>query len=40
MNIWDIDRDADANRQAMGFDHNGAYVAVKRVVHTTGIYKD
>ena len=40
MNIWDIDRDADANRQAIGFDPSGNYVAVLRVVHLQGTYKD
>ena len=39
MNIWDIE-DTDANRQAIGFDPSGNYVAIKRVVHTTGVYKD
>ena len=40
MNIWDINKDADANRQAIGFDPSGNYVAVKQIKHTTGIYKD
>ena len=39
MNIWDVS-DVDANRQAIGFDPSGNYVAIKRVVHTTGIYSD
>ena len=40
MNIWGINRDTDANSQAIGFDPNGNYVAVKRIKHTTGVYKD
>ena len=39
MNIWDIE-DTDANRQAIGFDNNGSYVSVERIVHNTGVYKD
>ena len=40
MNIWGINRDTDANRQAIGFDPNGNYVAVKQIKHTTGVYAD
>ena len=38
MNIWGVSK--DTSRQAIGFDQNGDYVAVKRIKHTTGIYKD
>ena len=39
MNIWSV-ASGNATPQATGFDHDGNLVAVRRVVHTTGVYKD
>ena len=40
MNIWGIGKDKYASLTAIGFDSKNNYVSVKRIVHTTGIYKD
>ena len=40
MNIWDVNSGANATRQAVGYEDDGQYVAVQRVKHTTGVYKD